>query len=77
MKAKEIKRIVREYLSKKTPDGYYVIPAHRDALKVLENLEGSLSIEEVGDMIVVKTKSRKIGEEVIRKLLTRNLLKRY
>jgi len=64
---------VREIVSRRDPQGYYVIPAKREALEVLKDLR-DLEAEEAGTHVILRTKSRRRAEEVARILLRRGLL---
>lgn len=76
MGSDNIENIIREYLSRKTPDGYYVIPAKPSARKLLEKYNG-IALEETGTLLFVKTRSRSLAEKIIRKLYWRGLLGEY
>ena len=76
MEDDDIEAVIRGYLSKKTPDGYYVIPAKPEARKLVEKYRG-ISLEETGILIIVKTRSRSIAEKILRKLYSAGLLGEY
>ncbi len=71
-----MENIVREYLSRRTPDGYYVIPVKIEARGLLEKYRG-LIFEEAGALLFVKTKSRSIAERILRKMYRQGLLEEY
>ncbi len=50
-------------LSRKDPQGYYVIPCKPSILRVLgrHNIE-NIVIEEAGDVVLLRTKSRRVAE---------------
>lgn len=56
-------RVIRELLSRKDPQGYYVIPCKLDILRFLEkhNIE-SIVVEEIGDIVLLRIKSRRVAE---------------
>jgi adenylylsulfate kinase-like enzyme len=69
----DVERFVREYLSRRDPQGYYVILARKESKDMLAGISGII-VEEVGDMVIVRTRSRSIAEKVIRLLAKRGLL---
>ena len=69
-----VEKIVREILSRRDPRGYYVIPADKKCVELLEKFKG-IELEEAGDTVFIKTKSRSIAEKVARMLIQRNMLK--
>ncbi|MEM0000474.1 MAG: hypothetical protein QXH02_02090 [Desulfurococcaceae archaeon] len=75
---KSIEKIVRRTLSRKDPAGYYVIVVvnAEEAKSIIEKYKkyGGVVVEEAGDMIVTRSKSRKVAEELARALAVRNLL---
>ncbi len=73
---KNIDDVIREYLSRKTPDGYYIIPASLAAREIVAKYN-NVVVEETGTILFIKTRSRSIAEKVLRKLWTRNLLGEY
>jgi len=60
-------------LGKKTPDGYYLIVARREAEEIVKRFS-EIEIEYAGDMILIKVKSRRIAKEIYIKLSRRNLI---
>lgn len=72
----DLEELVREFLSKKSPDGYYVIPARSEAKSLLEKYSGVI-VEEAGTLLFVKTRSRSMAEKILRKLYTRGLVGEY
>ena len=58
------KRLLRDILARKDPEGYYVIPAKREALEHLESLLKDLSIVEAGDIVLLRTRSRRVAERI-------------
>ncbi len=71
-----LNKIIREYLSRRTPNGYYVITARLEAKEILSRLpEGeSIEYEELSDTLIVKVKARSLAEKLIRILYRRKLL---
>lgn len=71
-------KIIREIVSKRDPFGYYVVVAlnSSEAEEVINKykVRGELLIEEVGNVIIVRSKSRKIVEELTRVLVTKKLI---
>ncbi len=76
MGTNNIENIIREYLSRKTPDGYYVIPAKYEAHSLLEKYNG-IVLEEAGTLLFIKTRSRSTAEKILRKLYRWGLLGEY
>lgn len=66
-------RIIREYLSKRDPRGYYIIPATKGCEELLTNISG-IELEEAGNTVFIKTKSRSTAEKILRILIKRNYL---
>jgi len=65
--------LFREILSRRDPHGYYVIPAEDEA-KSLVLMQGVIIVD-VGDGILVKTRSRSQALKILKMLYKRNLLK--
>ena len=64
-----------ELLRRRDPWGYYVIPAKRDALKKLpSNLLETLNIEDAGDVILLRTRSRALARKIAGILSRKRLL---
>ena len=60
--------------SKKTPDGFYVILVKLEASDTIEHLLELFSlkdliIERYGEMVIIKTKSRKIQRYIYRRMM--------
>ncbi len=68
--------IVKSIISRKTPEGYYVVVVYRNdrVLKILQRYGNQISVEEYSDRVVLKTKSRRIAEELSWKFCIENLL---
>ncbi|MCS7385396.1 MAG: hypothetical protein NDF55_01455 [archaeon GB-1867-005] len=60
-------------LGKKTPNGFYIIIARREAEKYLKE-NNNVKLESIGDIIIIKTKSRNTAKKILEKLRNRNLL---
>ena len=73
MERKDIKKIIDDIVSRKDPQGYYVIPAKKDALKFLK-MENEVLIEDIGDSIIIRVKSRRIAERIARGLALKGLI---
>ncbi len=69
----DLEELVREFLSRRSPDGYYIIPVRREARSLLEKYSGVI-VEEAGTLLLVKTRSRSIAEKILRKLHMRGLI---
>lgn len=70
-----VERVIKDIISRRDPSGNYVIVAlnNDEAIRVLANYS-NLLIEESGPVLIVKCKSRRVAEEIARKLLMRRLL---
>jgi hypothetical protein len=73
---KLVRKLVKTILSKPDPQGYYVVPIRRDGLKVIEQLVKSagLLVEEVGDIVLVRTRSRSTASILVKTALKHNIL---
>ncbi|MCC6043261.1 MAG: hypothetical protein LM553_00055 [Desulfurococcaceae archaeon] len=71
-------RVIKEILSKKDPQGYYVLPAVNSA-ELQRVLEGyvKLGVQAYyyGDVALIRCRSRRMAEEIARKLHSKGLLK--
>ncbi len=65
---------VRSILSKKDPQGYFVIVADAKAKELVKDID-DVFVEEIGDCVIIKTKSRRIAERLARKLLRLGMLR--
>ena len=70
-----IEKIIRDIISRRDPSGYYILLVYNtiDAKSILAQYT-SIIIEEYGGILVVKCKSRRIVEELVRKLSNRSAL---
>ena len=64
---------VREILKRRDPEGYFVIPVRREAVGELGKLDGIL-LEEAGEVVLVRTKSRSVAAKLCRRLARKGLL---
>ncbi len=62
-----------EMLGRKTPNGYYLIVARIEAQELISKISG-IRIEQAGDIILIKVKSRRIAKKIYDELSRRNLL---
>ncbi|RLE80120.1 MAG: hypothetical protein DRJ36_02575 [Thermoprotei archaeon] len=62
-----------ELLWRRDPQGYYVIPAKRDALKVLK-ISKDIIVEEAGTLVFIKTRSRRLAKRIVLRLEKLGLL---
>ncbi|WP_167827785.1 hypothetical protein [Pyrolobus fumarii] len=62
-------------MSRKTPDGSYLVPLRNtpEAVKLLENFNG-VSVEDAGDVLLVKTRARSVAERIAVLALKKRLL---
>jgi len=51
-------------LGKRDPDGYYVLAFKKDVLNKLNEISG-VEVEESADIVIVRTKSRKLAKELL------------
>ncbi len=64
---------IRDILSRRAPDGSYVILAKSEALPLIE--QEQVEIEVLGkNLVAVKTKSRSLAEKLARRLARKKLL---
>lgn len=68
-----IVRELREYLKRRDPQGYYVIPAKPEAIELLGSWKGIL-LETSGETVLVRVKSRSLARKVVLTLSEKNLL---
>jgi len=74
MASNDVKNFIRSYLSRRTPDGYFVVPAKLEALNYLKDLENMIIYEIAGNIVFIKVKSRSLGERIIRRLYRLKLI---
>jgi len=67
--------VIEGILSRRDPQGYYVIPVKREALDLIRAYDVA-SVEEVGDVALVRVKSRRLARELASRLLKKGLLAR-
>ena len=68
-------RLVDDILRRRDPFGYYVIPARREALEVIPGeLAERLVVEEAGELVVLRTRSRSVARRVAVLLAKRGLV---
>jgi len=71
-----LKDVIKEILSRRDPQGMYVIVADARARDIIEEFRGwGIEWEEVGDEVIVRTRSRSVAERLARALARRGLLK--
>ena len=58
-------------LGKRDPQGYFVIVAKKEALDLLPK---EASVEEAGDSIIIKIKSRSLAQKLLKRLQKEGLL---
>jgi len=61
----------RSYLARRDPEGYYVITAKAEALKVLPP---GVELVVAGEHVLIRTKSRSQALKILKLLAARNLL---
>jgi len=57
-----------EELRRRDPEGYYVIMVERGELSRLGRLVRCVRIEEAGELVIIRTKSRSLAKLMLRKL---------
>lgn len=71
-------KILREILSRKDPSGYYIVVAvnSNDAKNSISRYvkKSQLVIEELGNIIIIRCKSRRVIEEIARDLISKKLV---
>jgi len=68
-------KIIRDIVSRRSPDGsYLVISLNSSEAKKIILQYSDISVEESGYLLVVKSRSRRVIEELARKLLARGFL---
>jgi hypothetical protein len=68
--------VLRGILSRRDPHGYYVLVADKRCLEVLkQNQRATIIVEEIGDSVIIKAKSRSVAERIARLLIAKGLLK--
>lgn len=58
---------------KKDPQGYYVIVASKSAKDVIKNLKDVI-FEDYSDLVIIKTKSRRIAHLIVNRLYKLGLM---
>lgn len=75
---KNAENIIKQITSKKDPHGYFVVVAveNNESKAIIDRYSrtGNLIVDYVGDVIIVRGRSRKVIEELVRSLVARNLL---
>ncbi|RLE88731.1 MAG: hypothetical protein DRJ96_03205 [Thermoprotei archaeon] len=57
-----------EELKRRDPEGYYVVTVKRGELSRLGRLVQGVRIEEAGELVIIRTKSRSLAKLILRKL---------
>ncbi|MEM1831744.1 MAG: hypothetical protein QXJ64_08405 [Thermosphaera sp.] len=69
-------KVLCSILSRRDPNGYYILVADKKCLELLKQSRRALIIvEEIGDSVILKTRSRSAAERIARLLLAKRLLK--
>lgn len=69
-------KVLRSVLSKRDPHGYYVLVADKKCFEVLkQNQRATIIMEEIGDSVIIKAKSRSVAERIAKLLIAKGLLK--
>ncbi|MEM0027568.1 MAG: hypothetical protein QXT53_06750 [Ignisphaera sp.] len=66
---------IKEILARRDPKGYYVIPSDRSSMDIVSRFYSDLEFEEVGDLVFIKTRSRRVAERIARILIQKGLIK--
>ncbi|MEM0341052.1 MAG: hypothetical protein QXN05_02010 [Acidilobaceae archaeon] len=67
----------RDILSRRDPHGFYVIPLKKEAEELLSKLlsgGGEIRTVDVGDVVLVRVKSRSIAEKIVKMAEKKRLL---
>ncbi len=64
---------IDDIASRKTPDGYYVIPAKRGSMELLKELRG-VRLVEAGERILIMVRSRSMARKIAYRLVSLGLL---
>ncbi len=65
-----MEKLVRDILSRKTPDGRYVVIVRGIDPSRLR-LRGDVEVEEQGDTVIIYTRSRRAAAEIARRYIDR------
>ncbi|MET1101345.1 MAG: hypothetical protein ABWW69_02540 [Pyrodictiaceae archaeon] len=71
--SKNMEELIRGILSRRDPEGYYVIPASPRAMSMLQGIRG-VEVVETGDVILARTRSRRLAARIARMLARLGLL---
>lgn len=66
---------IKELLARRDPKGFYVIPSDRSSIDLVRHFYNDVEFEEVGDLVLIKTRSRRVAERIARILIQRGLIK--
>lgn len=67
-------QLIRQLLSRRDPQGYYVVPVSREFAERLGSLCDVLA-EEAGDVVVLRTRSRRLAKLIAEKALREGALR--
>ena len=77
MTGKKYKPGSPKLLGKRDPSGYFIIPARRQALELLDKIisnQTDIAVEDVGgDIVFLKTRSRALAQKLLKLLESRGL----
>ena len=75
MTGKKHKSEFSKLLGKRDPSGYFIIPAHRQALEFLDKItdkQADIIVEDIGgDIVFLKTRSRALAQKLLKLLESR------
>lgn len=73
-----IENIIKQIISRRDPHGYFVVVAvkNNESRAIIDKYlkMGNLIVDEVGDVIIIRGRSREVIERLARSLATRKLL---
>lgn len=77
MTGKKYKSEFSKLIGKRDPSGYFIIPARRQALKLLDKMisnQTDIIVEDVGgNIVLLKTKSRALAQKLLKLLESHGL----
>lgn len=65
-------KLLAELLSRRDPQGFYVIVARREALEAVRCEK--VHVELVGDLVIIRSRARNVAERLAKLLLRQGLL---
>ncbi|MEL9940396.1 MAG: hypothetical protein QW632_04190 [Ignisphaera sp.] len=66
---------IKELLARRDPNGYYIVPSDKSGIDIVKRFYSDVEFEEVGDIVFIKTRSRRVAERIARILIQKGLIK--